>query len=355
MARSEHTYRGELSRQAVVGISNWYRNRALRKCLFSSEECSGEIVRAHSVQSSHVLESICESGHVYMFLQQSPGNIALKLIGKNRATTFTGACSFHDRAVFRDIDFDDSRRFEPQSPRQQALLALRALACEYYKKQNVSLLHARLISLLDEGDTSEIQQELSVARATAEYMASQPSESLQWYLQGTREAENRMMRLFKSILNQIRNDRYTTLKTEVHTVEGPAAMAASSFFSPNLDLKGNVVNTHLLREDVAGIALTILPYEGSNWILMSYHRRHQNKLIPLLRQLRKEEEVGGLGIAVSRMVVLYCENVVFKPSIIESLSRPYREELEHIFSKTTFDSLPFDKVPAINLFATPKT
>ena len=75
------------------------------------------------------MESLARFGHVYMFQTTGQGH-QLSLVGHNTATTFTGFCAEHDSHLFREVDFDNSRSFDPASPRQAVLLALRASARE---------------------------------------------------------------------------------------------------------------------------------------------------------------------------------------------------------------------------------
>ena len=79
-------------------------------------QCSGQIVKAHSISKNAGLSAIAESGHVY---EPKPDFSKMihkndfdgKFVGVNRASTFTGFCGNHDQSIFRPPDtqeFDGS-------------------------------------------------------------------------------------------------------------------------------------------------------------------------------------------------------------------------------------------------------
>ena len=99
------------------------------------EECRGRIVRAHTLQRAGLLEVISVNRHVYGFdLSRMPdddGVYRFKLIGINKASTFTGFCEKHDTEFFGPLE---TRPFT-SSKEQLFLLAYRALAKELYAKR----------------------------------------------------------------------------------------------------------------------------------------------------------------------------------------------------------------------------
>lgn len=77
-------------------------------CHEPTEKCKQEAIHAHSIPSSTVLNRLAHEGHVVMprlkLKMPPPAEIEFKRVGKNKATTFTGLCSKHDKAIFRPID-----------------------------------------------------------------------------------------------------------------------------------------------------------------------------------------------------------------------------------------------------------
>jgi len=143
----EKAFRAEFKRELCSSPSNWHK------------DCSGTIVRAHTVPKSSSLKKIASNGHVYAFvpslknLQKWNGILRPELVGVNRASTFTGFCSKHDNEIFSPIE--DSN-FSGSSE-QCFLLAYRAVARETYTKMAANNL-APLRNDLDKGRSVQAQQ-----------------------------------------------------------------------------------------------------------------------------------------------------------------------------------------------------
>jgi len=135
-----------LNRERQQKVNPWEAEKALRKafstkdCLVPSEykpECSGGIVQAHSVAKCW-LQAIARNSHVYGFkpsmhaLHSNFREVAPELIGINKASTFTGFCSSHDKSIFSKIE---DHHFTGTAE-QCFLLAYRALSREYFTKSS---------------------------------------------------------------------------------------------------------------------------------------------------------------------------------------------------------------------------
>jgi len=112
-----------------------------RLCLHpaaSIDTCTGDIVRAHSVQRS-LVRRIARNGKVYSptrdfgDLYRVQDEIPLRLRGLNEVTTFTGFCKRHDTELFRPIEMHDVRACQEHA----CLLAYRASSREYYHKHGM--------------------------------------------------------------------------------------------------------------------------------------------------------------------------------------------------------------------------
>lgn len=104
-------------------------------CLVADDEqCTEEIIRAHTIQNSRSLKLIQKNGHVKGFGRNPDrlGNEALVLrsFSINEASTFYGFCKFHDETLFREID---NEQFLPTS-KQTYLITYRSIARELYAK-----------------------------------------------------------------------------------------------------------------------------------------------------------------------------------------------------------------------------
>lgn len=100
------------------------------------KECSGKIIRAHSISKSASLKTIARNGHVYTMsasvfsLEKSKGKIGLELVGINRASTFTGFCQKHDKYLFKEMEDEEF----VATPCQMFLLSYRSICREIFTK-----------------------------------------------------------------------------------------------------------------------------------------------------------------------------------------------------------------------------
>ena len=122
-------------------------------------DCSGSIVKAHTIPKRGSLQQIARNGHVYSFIPslanmiKYDGRLQPELTGITRASTFTGFCSRHDNQIFSQIE---DQPFE-SSQEQCFLLAYRALVREMFtKKALVSLSDTR--KQIDRGKSPIEQQ-----------------------------------------------------------------------------------------------------------------------------------------------------------------------------------------------------
>jgi hypothetical protein len=72
----------------------------------SPTTCSGNIVRAHTIQLEGALSTIAVNRHVYGVARQpqEDGYLHYELIGVRQASTFTGFCAHHDSELFRPLE-----------------------------------------------------------------------------------------------------------------------------------------------------------------------------------------------------------------------------------------------------------
>ncbi|MEX0721474.1 MAG: hypothetical protein WD059_12455 [Balneolaceae bacterium] len=103
------------------------------RCLEPNENCGQKAIRSHSIPSGSILDRLSKDGHVIMpsmkLKYPPPSEIEFKKVGINKATTFSGLCSNHDREIFRPIDIElpDANNTE-----HMFLLAYRAVLREYH-------------------------------------------------------------------------------------------------------------------------------------------------------------------------------------------------------------------------------
>jgi hypothetical protein len=294
------------------------------------------------------MEYLAQAGHVYMFQTTGQGH-QLSLVGHHAATTFTGFCAEHDLRLFREVDFDNSRPFDPTSVRQAVLLALRAAAREYWLKLNNQKFYRRLVELGNREDYESLGRMLNLENADAVRLTLIREEVWKPILLGTKVSIRRIQRLFRSLYQQVQTGSFHLTRTALFQIPGSPTVAAASAFAPEFDLMGRQLNTLRLESDVTDVVLNVLPAESATWVVFTYHRRHTGCLSPFFSQLAALD-LPGLQSVLSKMIVMHCENVVLSPAFVDGLLDQERGLLEAMFSATIHKALPYQDVPDISLF-----
>jgi len=133
-----------------------------RTCLHpqrSASSCSQQIVKAHSVSASSNLDAIAEDGHVMHFYFSHKatiaqmGRVTVQEVGVNKASTFSGFCSFHDSQAFAPID----QPIDRLGNQHCFLLAYRALCLGLYTKTASFLVNTDLAKHIDRGTDEQSQ------------------------------------------------------------------------------------------------------------------------------------------------------------------------------------------------------
>jgi hypothetical protein len=139
-SRKCHFLREQESPIRVSDIVEAESKAKTKKCLHpANSECRGPIVRAHTVQRA-LLEQIAHDGHVYGLkrnfaaIKNAGGKLVPSKLGLANASTFTGFCGAHDKAVFAPIEDGPIK----PCPEHAFLLVYRTVCHELYAKQFAS-------------------------------------------------------------------------------------------------------------------------------------------------------------------------------------------------------------------------
>jgi hypothetical protein len=157
-----------LNREDEEPIQPWQLDKGLKRVLAArqclapdpwKQDCSPQIGRAHTVPRSGSLAKIARDGHVYSFrfsvqgLLKASGALRPELVGINQASTFTGFCSEHDRAIFAPLE---TMPFTA-TPEQCFLLCYRAVAREIFTKQAGASMAHQYGRVMDRGKPVAVQ------------------------------------------------------------------------------------------------------------------------------------------------------------------------------------------------------
>jgi hypothetical protein len=111
-----------------------------RQCLYPGMSCSNTPINAHSIQNSSVFEILNFEGHL-IGLKIKPTkhhypDLIFDKIGKNKASTFEGFCSKHDKELFEEID---DHQFDRNNKKQLFLLAYRSVSKELHASMSKAI------------------------------------------------------------------------------------------------------------------------------------------------------------------------------------------------------------------------
>lgn len=292
----------------------------IKQCIHPDKErCKGKIVKAHSIQNNKILNKIAKNGEVYMVKSVVDSGINLKLkfklIGRSVATTFTGFCGFHDKTIFEPIEDQDYIG----TKQQNFLFAYRVFSFEYHKKMEAYEVHKN--SANKKPSLLEDKKYLS---------------QLEGY-----ELSLRDNKRHKDIFDQaLFNNDYSIVETVSFRIPSKSEIAVCSGFFLEYDIKGKSINRiDSKQDDMSLLMLTVFPQDNETVVLFSW----LNADAELYSEFK--EQILGLTPAelvqlLNNLIPSYCENVVYNPDFIKSLSDENRAEYLQVFNESIWTFEP---------------
>jgi len=284
-------------------IGKIFRNAFDRKyCSVPDElkgECSGNIIKAHTVTKSSSLKEIAQNGHVYGFkhdpqrLINSNGRLEFVKIGINEASIFTGFCSKHDSDIFRIIENGSFN-----STKEECFLhAYRALCREYFTKKAAA----------------DINQNLNIINIGTDM--------------GMGDLEKHKSDFDKILLSK----DYNKLNAFIIKFKNIPIVAASGGSFPIYDFNGE-----LLRDKKDFINPDIIPStfyynsfisENSGYFIFSWIRNSDDNVRERFIDSLKQMKPDRITDAIIRFLFSSCENIFANPVWWESLGVDKQAEL----------------------------
>jgi len=275
----------------------------------NKDECSKAIIKAHSLQNNGVLSLLSKDGHVWYVKSEVNENgfdMNVYRVSKNKATTFTGFCNFHDTNVFKPIEIEE---YNSDSDKQNFLYAYRVFAYEYYKK---------LVSLRSFQDTiSKKPSLLRVQQFVAYYRNNQLLE--------------KDITTLESIMNDaLLNNDYSIIESHVIEFDYQIQFASSFGFAPEFDFEGNnMLINHLIDMDerrLPMVFMTIFPIVDKSYIITSWLKCDRDKLTRFIDSLINMSLLE-VKLTFNNLIPEYSENIV----ISERLWSRFSEHQKHVF------------------------
>ncbi len=264
--------------------------------------CSGQIIKAHTIPKRGSLNKISENGHVYSIkpsiekLISSGGLFEPEPVGVNIASTFTGFCSLHDNAIFKnieDIPFIGTNE-------QCFLLGYRAISRELFMKISAIEINTRMRGKIDRGKDPKGQIYIN-DMITASRIGL--------------DAGLRDLKYHKSEFDKILSSKnFSTVKSYQIYIDGPPPVMASGCIMPEYDFEGNNIQE---LGDVEKI-LSIISYSsfyGDNMgaIVFSWLPQSDEKCRRFINSLIKVSD-QDLADSIMRFQFEYFENLCISPA-----------------------------------------
>jgi hypothetical protein len=280
-------------------------------------ECTNKIIKAHTVSKSSSLKEISVDGHVLSFYSNGMENIKTgKLcptkIGINKASTFSGFCSHHDKILFAPIE---DKPFSINSE-HCFLVAYRAASSEVYVKSGAAKVFHDI-----KGFDKGLPENLQIAFqkfAGSFYDGNDLTKKDLAYIKGKLD----MM---------LTEEKVSQLKHVVFELERPPAIMGSAIVAPKFGFDGKSIQR--LSQNVKDIPDYIVINSFSNtekgYIVLSWLQEHAATAHKLIKQFT-ERNLTSDHLAI--FMISLIENVYMHPAWWVSLESKLQKYVCDVFS-----------------------
>lgn len=308
----------KVSKGEIIQNSN---KIGLRKGCYVPEElkheCSGKIINAHTVSKSNSLKEIADSKNHVLGIKfdmakifSNNGKIVLERIGINKASTFKGFCSVHDKKVFSIIEDHPFSYNEKQC----FVLAYRALAKELYAKEG-SIISTENLKNLDKGQSLATQffiQDIARKNET-----------------GASCALNELNVLKDFFDNELTGKTKDTFSHLVIVFDSKLPIAVSSIFAPIADFDGKEIqNLADLSIPAQQLIINSFSSEGKGYALFSW-QKGSDKILEFTDSFIKINDNDKFS-ALVRLFIGHAENCFYSPDWWNSLSEKQKNKVEYL-------------------------
>ena len=298
--------------------------RNIGQCLHynAGNNCS-ELIKAHSIQKSGLLEKISEKGHVYSVvadlqdLIKNQGKLNYKKVGINQLSTFKGFCGKHDNELFEDID---NGNLNPNS-KQIMLYTYRSLCREIHTKMSV-IKKNRLI------------EEHSVSQFAVDGLRN----GIIW---GNYKGLEDLLRHKHNFDKSLSNENYEDIEYVVYYFKGNPILVFSGLLFPDFDFQGNQLqDLGNIQQNLELMTFCSAPMKDGWGYMLAWHKSSSeicNKFYNSLEQLSNTQPV----IDILFRLAINSENIGIKPEWWESLSK---NTIQQIIDYSSESSDPFSEI-----------
>lgn len=300
------------------------RIKKKKECLFGNgNDCSGRIVKAHSISRKHLRHIVDSDNHVYSFIKtaRSMENVSFlfeggglpgpEKIGINDVTTFSGLCEKHDVELFSSFE---KRAFACDAD-QVAALHLRSVLKEIHVKTEAILTTAeaqKAIGKVAKGSAAAQKNALNMIMAMGNNLSLRDL-----YVE---------LGLTRDCISGRPSEKLLNLCFEV---EGDCPALCSSTVNPAYDLNAVLIqNYNDEKIFTRSFSYTVIAESDRYFFLLSWFQCDEIRafLESLFERMRKNELQWLI-----QMVFAFSENAAINIKWFDSLSIIKKERLKKIF------------------------
>jgi hypothetical protein len=298
--------------EAFQGMLSSFKQRECSCPADWKHQCTGNIVRAHSLSRRNALGAVTESGHVFSLVPDwgqlfHKDKFVFKKKSAREASTFTGFCGYHDNNIFLELDnteFDGSKRLT-------FLSAYRTLCREIFMKK-AHLRTAELGRTMDNGrdlDTQTLIQEVVSAASDGANSALGELEDLKSHFETALKTSSYEMFAFSNF----------------HFSQQPDLVSAGGF-NPTHNLSGEFLQDLDLTTTSQNVFFSILPSKDGFWASFLWLRTHSLMERFVADVERNFCSRGG----IYAVALAHIENTFLRPSYWEVLTEAQQASLHFL-------------------------
>ncbi|MEK8020963.1 MAG: SEC-C metal-binding domain-containing protein [Candidatus Parabeggiatoa sp.] len=302
--------------EAIKGLKEAFSSKYCSVPKELKAECNGKIIKAHTVSKSQNLSKIANNNHVYALnptlqnFDKFNGKLHPELVGINKASTFTGFCGYHDKAIFAPLE---DKPFAG-SKEQCFLLAYRALSRENFAKKS-SLNIPDLLKKADSGH--DIDTQIFIQNIASSNQLGIDT--------GNTDIDHHQKILDEILLTK----DFTKVKSHIIYFSKTPNVMCSSVFFPTCDFSGNKLFDLRNRDQRPDLMTTsvIATNKGGAivfcWIHDDNSKQYNEKFIESLKKIPKEK----LTSSIILFFFEFFENIFIAPAWWDKLAIEKKEEL----------------------------
>lgn len=278
------------------------------------EECSEQIIKAHSIHKAGILARIAKEGKV-MMLQTgdiSEEEFPLDLVeeGNKKATTFRNFCQYHDKVLFQDIE---DKKYEG-TEKQNFLYAFRVFSMQAYKKRAGFEIYKEILGKYHNDPSAFLYLTSSLFGMNIALQELEQEEAI-----------------FKAA---IVNSDYNCVETITLTLDYEVKFAVSTFLELNVDLNGARLNDHADEEErIKKLYFNAFPQDEKTYIILSWLKGDSTFFSELKQQLVNLNQKQLINF-LNNVIPCHTEHFVLNPDLWHSHSSEEKKSFISTFTET---------------------